>query len=263
MMIPQVKTHITIEACVSSVDDAVAAVQAGAARIELCGALELGGLTPSYALIKRCVTAVSVPVVVMLRPRAGGFCYSADEQRTMHDDARLAIQAGAAGVVFGMLDSGGRVDPLACEPILRIAQDVQSVFHRAIDFAPEPNPAIALLVELGVTRVLTSGGQGNAIAGAEQIAHWQRLHGDQIEILPGGGVRAENVVELLRLTRCHQIHVSASQILRDKSLDTYAKLHAVPIQLNDLVAANGTGFRQLCPELMRQIAERIGSIQEF
>lgn len=262
IMTPPAQSHITIEACVSSVEEAVAAVRAGAARIELCGALELGGLTPSFALIQRCIEAVQVPVVVMLRPRAGGFCYSEDERLTMQADARLAIQAGAAGVVFGMLDSCGRVDPQACAPLLNIARDVQTVFHRAIDFVEEPNLAIATLVELGFTRVLTSGGESNAIVGAVNIAQWQRMHGHQIEILPGGGIKSENVVELLRLTGCRQVHVSASQIQHDPSLDTYVKRHSKPIQLNDLVAAQGTGFRQLHPTLMRQIAERIGSFRE-
>ena len=120
-----------VEVCVSSVADALAAVAAGADRLELCSALEVGGLTPSVALLESVLEQVPVPVMAMIRPRAGGFNYEPDQFRTALSDAEWALSLGAGGVVFGFLTSDARVDLERCREVIAVATGRQTVFHRA------------------------------------------------------------------------------------------------------------------------------------
>ncbi|QDV80231.1 copper homeostasis protein CutC [Botrimarina mediterranea] len=201
------RQSILIEACVSSAADAAAAVEAGAHRIELCAALEVGGLTPSIGLIQRVSAAVSVPVMVMIRPRVGDFTPSDDEFVTMLADIAAAKRAGAAGVVFGLLTPNGEVDAPRTKLIVDAAEGLQTVFNRAIDFTPNPVAAATKLADLSVTRVLTSGGATTALEGAATIRQMAKQTADHLEILPGGGVRAANIASILEATGCRQLHL--------------------------------------------------------
>lgn len=202
--------RILIEACVSSAADALAAAEAGADRIELCSALEVGGLTPSMGLIERVLATLAVPVMVMIRPRVGDFTPSNDEFATMLADIAVMKRAGAAGVVFGLLLEDGAIDIRRTERLVEASEGMQTVFHRAIDFTPDPVAAAAMLANLGVTRVLTSGGARTALEGAATIRQMVEHTTGRLDVLPGGGVRAANIIPILQATGCHQVHLGPS-----------------------------------------------------
>jgi copper homeostasis protein len=202
--------RILVEACVSSAADALSAVEAGADRIELCSALEVGGLTPSIGLIERVIATVAVPVMVMIRPRVGDFTPSDDEFATMLADIEAMKRVGVAGVVFGILTTEGAVDALRTKRLVAAAEDLQTVFHRAIDFTSDPVAAAAMLADLGVTRVLTSGGARTALEGAATIRQMVERTTGRLDILPGGGVRATNIDPILQATGCNQVHLGPS-----------------------------------------------------
>jgi copper homeostasis protein len=220
--------RVLLEACVASVADAAAAVQNGADRLELNVGLELGGLTPSYGLLGQVKDAVDVPVVVMIRPRAGGFCYSPSEKRLMIRDAHGLLAQGADGIVTGATTAKGDIDIRFLEDMRNVCRQRELVFHMAFDSLPNRAEALEQLIGLRVSRVLTAGGQATALAGHQVVADSLERAGGKIEILPGGGVRSGNVSELLLKTGCDQVHGTFKRILSDPAgnvcSDTYPAL---------------------------------------
>lgn len=200
---------LLLEICCGSIDDAIQSEKGGADRVELCSALFLGGLTPSIGTIWEAKRRLKIPVMAMVRPRGGGFCYTDGEFATMERDAEAAIQCGADGVVFGILKDDGRIDQRRTASIRRIIGQRQAVFHRAFDLTPDPFKALEQLIDLGITRILTSGQQASAPAGVELIAKLIAQAGKRIEILPGGGIRPRHMNDILRRTRCCQLHMTA------------------------------------------------------
>src|SRR5262245_17457027 len=161
---------ILLEVAIASVEDAQTAQEGGADRVELNAALALGGLTPSLALLGEARQAVSLPLVVMARPRPGGFCYSAAEFRVLLRDIEIALSHGADGIAFGVLTDGGAIDLDRCRQAVRLIGDRAAVFHRAFDVTPDPHTALEQLIDLGVKRVMTSGQEENAYQGTSRIA---------------------------------------------------------------------------------------------
>ena len=153
--------NILLEIIVASPDDARAAAAGGADRFEVCSALALGGLTPSLGAVKAIKQVTEVPAMCMVRPREGGMAYGEGEFRSMLLDAELLIEAGADGLVFGFLTSEGEVDLERCRALLAVVEEagrpLQTVYHRAFDVTARPEIALEQLVDLGVTRILTSG----------------------------------------------------------------------------------------------------------
>lgn len=208
---------ILLEVCITSVDDAVIAAEAGADRLELNAALELGGLTPSLGTLIEVKQAVDVPVMVMLRPRPGGFCYSDPDVATLQRDLDLALQHGADGLVFGLLTPEGRVDTERCARLLAQCGAVPAVFHRAFDVTLDPEEALDTLIDLGFTRVLTSGQEASAYNGTALIRQLIEQAAGRIEILPGGGVNWFTVADVVARTGCTQVHASLRTTRRDPS----------------------------------------------
>lgn len=217
-----------IEVCVGSVTDAVLAEQAGADRLELCSALELGGLTPSIGTVKSCLEAVRIPIVVMIRPRAGGFAYDADEFNTALRDMEELGACGVSGFVFGVLTEDGDIDRPRVSKLVQQAAGRTTVFHRAFDFLRRPSRGLEQLIDAGVHRILTSGGCETALVGADHILRHVEDSRGRIEILPGGGIRPENLAEILQRTGCSQAHVGASTVVLDPSLAANEILLADP-----------------------------------
>ncbi len=212
-----------LEVCVGSVADIRAARAGGADRVELCAALELGGLTPTLGLVETALsTAADMPLIAMLRPRAGGFCYDRDEFAAMLRDAELLLDRGVAGLAFGVLTRDGRIDAPRCRELVALVGAAQTVFHRAFDFAPDQDAALEELLAVGVTRVLTSGGQATAMAGSDQIRRLVDRAADCLEILPGGGIRADHAAALLAATGCRQLHIGAAVGVDDGSITARA-----------------------------------------
>lgn len=208
---------ILLEICCGSLDDAIEAERGGADRVELCAALFLGGLTPSLGTVIEAKSRLRIPVIVMIRPRGGGFCYSETEMAAMERDTSLAIEHGADGIVFGILKPDGAIDMERSRRIRRLIGDRQAVFHRAFDVTPDPFRALDQLIELGITRVLTSGQQDSAPEGAPLIKELIEHTAGRIEILPGGGIKPHLLRQFVEATRCTQIHLTAFKEATDTS----------------------------------------------
>ena len=204
---------LLLEIAANSLTSALAAQEGGAARIELFAALEVGGLTPSAAQIALVREHLSIPVHVLVRPRAGDFAYSADEHRTMLADIAHCAAAGCDGVVFGVLTTDGNVDVPRCRELLDAAVTLDTTFHRAIDVCRDPASALEAIIALGFRRVLTSGGAGSAVAGTALLHRLVEQAGDRIVVMPGAGITAGNIAALATATGAREFHASAKRSL--------------------------------------------------
>lgn len=210
---------ISLEICCGSAADAATAESGGASRIELNSALSLGGLTPDMGTLLICKQKVHIPVIAMLRPRGGGFCYTAEEYDAMIAGAKALLEAGADGLAYGFLKEDRTVDMDRTREITKLVHSYgkEAVFHRAFDLVLDFDMAIKELISINVDRLLTSGGKQTALEGVSCIADLQNKYGTQIEILPGSGIRSENVAQLLEKTGVHQIHSSCKGYGEDKT----------------------------------------------
>ena len=181
-----------LEACIETLAEAKLAAKHDLDRVELCSALDLGGLTPSAALIQESVKIIETHV--MIRPRAGDFVYQDEELKLMQDDIQQAANYGATGVVFGCLTDVNTIDEAACRHLLEAARakNLQVTFHRAFDFVFDMQPALEKLIALGFVRLLTSGGQATAIAGLPTIKKLVSQANGRIQIMAGSGVNGGN-----------------------------------------------------------------------
>jgi copper homeostasis protein len=205
------------EICCGSLSDALAAAKGGAQRIELNSALALGGLSPSVASLDEVKRSTNLCVICMVRPRGGGFSYEENEKRQMFLEAEDFLKHGADGLAFGFLHPDGSVDLEATKKMTDLIHSYQktAVFHRAIDMAKDYDASIEELIELGVDRILTSAQKATCPPGKEGLARVQKKYGDQIQILPGGGLNAENVTQLLAETGLQQAHSSCKSFITD------------------------------------------------
>lgn len=205
-----------LEICVTSVESALLAEQAGADRIELCDGLDDGGKTPSYGLIKSLKEKIKIPVHVMIRPRAGDFFYNDDEFEIMMHDIKTAKQLHADGVAFGVLTQDGAVDVERTKQLIEIAAPMKVAFHRAFDMTVDPFESLDDLIECGIDCVLTSGHRNTALEGAEQIFRLQQRANNKIEIMAGSGVTDKTIVALATKTKVKSFHASAKKIVGSK-----------------------------------------------
>jgi len=212
------KKRITLEICTASAEDCVAAEAGGADRVELNSALMLGGLTPSLGMVREALSLVKLPIIVMIRPRPGGFCYSEREFSVMQRDAELSLADDTAGIAFGILTNSGSVDLKRCRQMVKLAAGRQAVFHRAFDVTPKPLLALKQLADLGVTRIMTSGQEASAYNGASNIASYFRQASGRIEILPAGGINRFTVADIVSRTGCDQVHASLTGTRHDRSV---------------------------------------------
>jgi copper homeostasis protein len=201
---------VIVEACVDAIDAALEAERGGAGRLELCGELLQGGVTPSAGLIGAVRERVRIPLFVLIRPRTGDFLYSADEREVMLRDIALTKSLGADGVVIGALTADGDVDIETTRVLVEAARPMKVTFHRAFDFARSQDAALDALMELGVDRVLTSGGASSALEGAAALKRLTERAGDAITILAGGSITASNVADVVRLSGVREVHLRAA-----------------------------------------------------
>jgi copper homeostasis protein len=200
---------IITEVCVDSAAGVVAARAGGADRVELCAALETGGLTPSPGLQTVAFAISWLPVHVLIRPRQGDFCYDTEDLATMEADVRATVAAGAAAVVIGALTPDGRVDRDVTVRLRDAAGGVPVTFHRAFDHVVDQAAGLDELVDLGVARVLTSGGRRSASDGADRLAELVRRADGNLIVLAGAGITPANAAALVRKTGVREIHFSA------------------------------------------------------
>ncbi|UCC64396.1 MAG: copper homeostasis protein CutC [Anaerolineae bacterium] len=208
--------RIILEACVDSVEAAVAAQEGGADRVELCANLLEGGTTPSAGTIQLAREKLGIGLNVMIRPRGGDFCYSDAEFKVMQLDVQLAKKLGADGVVFGILKENGAVDTLRIGELLQLARPLSVTFHRAFDMARDPYEAIKDLIGLGIDRILTSGQDLSALEGLDLIADLVRKAGDRIIVMPGGGITERNVKKIVVHSGAREVHVYAPMTVESR-----------------------------------------------
>ena len=205
------------EVCAGSVQDCINAQLGGADRVELNSALHLGGLTPSLAMLKLVKEKTSLKVICMDRPRAAGFCYDDVEIETMFEDAKILLENGADGISFGFLNSDATINVTETKKMVELIHQYQkeAVFHRAFDCVDDPMHAIKQLIDCGVDRILTSGLQPTAMQGTSVLEKLQSAFGDQIELLAGSGINANNIRALKEQTGLHQFHGSCKEWCKD------------------------------------------------
>jgi copper homeostasis protein len=199
---------VLLEVCVDDVAGLAAAVEGGADRIELCSALALGGLTPSFGLMEVAGT-FDIPCNAIIRPRAGDFVYSEEEIDVMLADIEAARNAGLAGVVLGASLPDGRLDRLVLQTLAETAEGLDMTLHRAFDLVPNVAEAVEIAVKLGFARILTSGGARTAIEGLPGLKQAVDAARGRISIMPGSGVSSANTSEFLGL-KVRELHASCS-----------------------------------------------------
>lgn len=201
------RNPVLVEVCVDSVASALAAERGGASRIELCSSLIEGGVTPSAGLIEVARASISLPIHVMIRPRAGDFYYDEHEFEIMRRDIRLAKKLGVNGVVLGILLVDGNIDVLRTQQLANLARPLAVTFHRAFDMTADLVQGLEDLCSIGIDRVLTSGGEKNSLLGRKTIAQLVEKAQDRIVVMPGRGIKPENVRGLIGDTGAKEIHV--------------------------------------------------------
>lgn len=199
-----------LEICCTSFESAYIAQKAGANRIELCDNILEGGTTPSAGLIARIKEELDIPVHVLIRPRGGDFCYSEDDYKVMQLDIAACWEIGVDGIVCGILNENLTVDEGRTLDLLELTGDMDFTFHRAFDLVPNQFKALEQLNDLGVTRILTSGGANNVAVGATRIRKLTKVAGNEIKIMAGGGLNAKNIDTLLA-TGCQEFHTTAKE----------------------------------------------------
>lgn len=207
-------TTITLEVCVDNVDGLAAALGGGADRIELCSALEIGGLTPTAGLL-HVASSSPAPVVAMIRARGGDFCFNDAETRLMLAEIEAVAAAGLQGVVLGASLADGRLDQRTLERLASRAADLglSRTLHRAIDLCPDLAQATRLAADLGFERILTSGGARSAPAGLAGLQRCFDAAAGRIAIMPGAGIYPDNVGQLRARLPLTDVHASCSQPL--------------------------------------------------
>lgn len=214
-------SKISLEIPIFSADDAVTAGQTGADRLELCASYTEGGLTPGAGLLKVVKQHVNIPVVVMLRPLGGHFNYSELDLEVMAEELKVLKSSGADGFVFGILRSDKTINTQACEKLINLAGELPCTFHRAFDEVSDPFKALQEIKELGFKRILTSGQQPAVEQGIDRITGLLNRAGDDIIIMPGGGMKPELIKPLNQNGRLKEIHASCRK--RGKTEDESAQ----------------------------------------
>lgn len=199
-----------------TIDSCIAAQTAGAHRIELCDNPSDGGTTPSYGFVKAARKQLQIDLYPIIRPRGGDFFYSHAEFEVMKADVQLCKQLGCAGIVTGILQQDGTVDKERCAELITLAYPLEVTFHRAFDRTSDPYKALEDIIELGCERILTSGQMPNALEGAKLIAKLNEQAGERIIIMPGSGVRSDNILEIAEKTNAIEFHTSARILLNSK-----------------------------------------------
>ena len=211
---------ILVEVCCGSADDVIEAKKAGADRVELNSDLFHGGLTPTVGSLLVAKRETGMKIMTMIRPREGGFCYTEAEFAVAIEDAKQLLANGSDGLVFGFLHTDGTIDVKRTAILANLAYSAgkEAVFHRAIDVVPDWKQALDILIDLNITRVLTSGQEADVSSGTETVREMIRYAAGRIQILPGAGITARNYQRIVAETGTDQIHLAAHRSVADTSV---------------------------------------------
>jgi copper homeostasis protein len=197
---------VLLEACLDSLELAVAAEEGGAGRIELCDRLDVGGTTPSRELIEQVVAAVRIPVFPIIRVRGGDFFHSDAEVEQMKRDVEMAAAAGAAGIVIGILAPDRTIDRVRTRAVMDVAPHLRATFHLAFDQAADQAQALEAVAEIGIARILTRGGGKTALDGVEGLRRLVGQSAGRVQVMAGGSVREDNAEEIVKRSGVREIH---------------------------------------------------------
>ena len=192
-----------IEVCAESYEYALKAEKAGANRIELCKDLHLDGLTPDYETAKRTIDSLNIPVFILIRPREGDFIYSDEEFELMKQDIIKFKEMGCKGIVSGVLNDDNSIDIERTKELVELSRPLEFTFHRAFDLVSDPFEEIENLIEIGVTRILTSGQKHKAIEGLELLEEFKNISKNRILIMPGSGISNMNFMKFNSFNEIH------------------------------------------------------------
>ena len=206
-----------VEICCGGYEDVTRAVEGNADRIELNSALYMGGLTPAAGTMKLIRRKVNIPIIAMVRPRGGGFCYNDMNKEAMFAEAENLLANGADGIAFGFLTLDKTVDKAATLKMTDLIHEhrMEAVFHMAFDGTEDLFQSMEDLIDCGVDRILTSGGKGRAVLAPEKIKELREKADGRVEILPGGGIRPDNVSEFIARSGADQVHCSCRTWAKD------------------------------------------------
>lgn len=236
-----------VEICVDSVESAKNAKKAGADRIELCQALDIGGLTPSYGLFKKTRQELDLEILVMLRPRSGDFLYSDYEKEVILEDAKKFMELGADGLVVGALRPDGKIDEDFIRKLRQLSKNKLLSFHRAFDMSLDLEDSLESLVELRVDRILTSGGRDSLEEATDRMNSLMKRSGGRIELIGAAGINTGNIEFILANCQPDALHFSAKKpepsqmIYRNKlsmgrtSLDEYVNYYTDPREARSII----------------------------
>ncbi len=241
-------TKYIIEIATSDFATTRSAVEGGADRIELCANLVEGGTTPPYGVIKKCREAFDISLFPIIRPRGGDFLYSKDEFELMMYDVRLCKALGCDGIVTGLLNMDGTIDVIRTEQLVEAVYPMGVTFHRAFDRCKEPFEALEQLIEMGCERILTSGQKPSVVDGVELVSQLNKAADDRIIIMPGSGVRKDNIKMLAEKTGCVEFHSS----LRDKEKSQMAFMHPAFVGSSESYMNNAIDAEQV-KELRKEL----------
>jgi copper homeostasis protein len=247
---------ILIEACVETVASAIAAERGGARRLKLCAAIGDAGTTPSTGMITAVKANVRIPVIVIIRPRGGGFVYSDIEMDVMRRDIEGARASGADGVAIGVLTRDSRIDATQTRELVRVASGMPVTFHRAFDMTVNLEASLDALIDAAVTRLLTSGGATSALEGAGTIAALRKRAAGRLEIMAGGGIREANVAEVVRQSGVSEVHVRPATVVK-----TELTAIGVPIRLRKILPDDETAWEEVDELRIHALAVAAGSAQ--
>jgi len=205
-----------LEVCANGYESALNAQMGGAKRVELCDNLAEGGTTPSYGQIALSKKNLNIEVWPIIRPRGGDFLYSDLEFSLMKEDIEICKSLNCDGIVIGILEADGNIDKARCAELIELAQPIPVAFHRAFDMSNDMKKALEDLIELGIVRVLSSGGAGSAIGGSEKLAGLVKQANGRISIMPGAGINENNIEKLISTTGATEFHASAKNFVSSK-----------------------------------------------
>ena len=239
------ESQVKFEICCGSLQSALNAQEAGANRVELCSALNLGGITPSYGTIEMARKMLDIDINVLIRTRGGDFLYDSDEVAVMIRDIRACASIGVQGVVIGALDPLGNIDMDCCRALVATAKNfgLSVTFHRAIDRAYDIFTALEDVIALDVDRILTSGGKPSAHEGMETISKMNQIADGRVIIMPGAGINAGNIKEIISTTGVSEVHFSGSvtydspMLYRGGVIEEYTRTESSISKITDTILA--------------------------
>ena len=205
-------SKMLVEVCANSLESALNAEKGGADRIELCSELGVGGVTPSFGLLKNVMEKVTIPVHVLIRPRSGDFTYSDLEIESMNMDIEMCRELGCAGIVSGVLHLDSSLDSERTKKLIAISKGMTFTFHRAFDWVKDPLETLAQLEQMEVDYILSSGQQKSSFLGIKLLSQLQQLANKCI-VMPGGGINAENAA-IFKEKGFKVIHLSGSKSIK-------------------------------------------------